>query len=120
MKRGKAYAFFDCKASKQEIEAELPLIRDITRTPSNLELSLTDDIGSVGTDPDLMPIIQEARDSGMKYALRAVNPNSDNRTTANELSTILNQTYQSHLYQKNEPFKGGITYKENGKYNFVA
>jgi len=39
---GKAYGFFDSKASKKEIEAELPTIRKLARTPSQLELSLVE------------------------------------------------------------------------------
>ena len=43
-KAGEAYAFFYCKASKPQVERELPLIRRIVGTPSELELSLTDDL----------------------------------------------------------------------------
>ena len=45
MEIGKAYAFFNCRASKEKIEAELPTIRDLVETPYGLELSLKE-----GTD----------------------------------------------------------------------
>ena len=46
-KTGKAYAFFDCKASKQSIEELLPHIRESVKTPNALELSLMEDIGTL-------------------------------------------------------------------------
>jgi len=42
-KTGKAYAFFDCRASKGKIERFLPVIREYIQTPKTLELSLTED-----------------------------------------------------------------------------
>ena len=39
-KIGKAYAFFNCKASKGDIEGELPFIREFVKTPNELELTL--------------------------------------------------------------------------------
>ena len=33
-KTGKAYAFFDCEASKGDIEKELPPIRECVETPN--------------------------------------------------------------------------------------
>ena len=37
---GKAYGFFDCDASIGEIEGKLPLIREVGKVPTELNLSL--------------------------------------------------------------------------------
>ncbi|MDP1729349.1 MAG: hypothetical protein Q8L27_04055 [archaeon] len=114
---GRAYAFFNCNASKAQIEAELPKIRQVTQTPSNLELTL-DNIEATQDDNELIALAKEAKEAGLKYALKAKYPKSTNKQTADELAGILNQTYQSPLYQPNEPFKGAIIYQEKGKYIF--
>ena len=36
---GTAYGFFNCRASKQEIEAELPTLRSLAQTPNQLGIS---------------------------------------------------------------------------------
>ena len=75
-------------------------------------------MNSLKVEPDLLPIPQEAKEAGMKYIMEATCPNATNRQTADELSAILNQAYQSPLYQKGEKFRGEIVYKENGEYLF--
>ena len=50
--KGEAYAFFDCNATKAQIEAELPGIRKAVKTPSGLEISLTDMNEFLGTQLD--------------------------------------------------------------------
>ena len=52
--------------------------------------------------------------------MEATYPTSTNEKTAEELSDILNQAYQSPLYSKGESFVGNITYKNKGKYIFLA
>lgn len=54
-KNGKAYGFFDCEASKEAIESELPEIRNLVQTPSQLELSLME-----GPNEDLRSIARAA------------------------------------------------------------
>jgi len=122
---GRAYGFFDCSASKEAIEAELPTIRRLVKTPSELELSLTEGMDGVRSfslllrgDLRLLSLIQEAEQSGMRYMLKADYPNESNRKTADELSSILNQAYQSPLYNKGETFRGEIVYEEDGMYVF--
>jgi hypothetical protein len=131
-KIGKAYAFFYCKASKKQIEAEIPPIRECVRTPSKLELSLTEGVYKfMGTrilgrkalvgepiDTQLRDIAKEAKESGMRYVLEAKYEGATNEQTADELSSILNQVYQSPLYQEGEEFRGGIVYQDMGKYIF--
>jgi len=117
-KVGKEYGFFYCNASKQEIETELPTIREMVRTPSQLELSLIESMDNMGGDERLTALAQEAKQDGINYILQAIYPNGTNRGTADEVASILNQAYQSPLYKAKEPFKGAIVYEENGEYVF--
>jgi hypothetical protein len=50
--------------------------------------------------------------------LQATYPNGTHKDTADEVASILNQAYQSPLYEAKEPFKGAIVYEENGGYVF--
>jgi hypothetical protein len=114
---GEAYAFFNCRASKGEIERELPDIRDAVKTPNQLELSLTEGINpEIFKHPELRSIAQDAKDAGIRYFMRASYRDASNKQTADELSSILNQAYQSPLYQDKEEFRGGIFFEENGHY----
>ena len=115
--QGQAYAFFDCDASKEIIESKMPILRRESQTPSDLELSLTDDLDSLKED-DLLSIVQEAKDSGMNYLLKATYPNATNKKTADELATMINMMYASPLYKPGEEFSGAIVYKEKDKYVF--
>lgn len=113
---GKAYAFFDCSASKIEIESLIPDIRRAVRTPSELELFLFQDFAELRGDSKLLDLVEEAKEAGMEYAMEAKYPNATNQKTADELACILNQIYQSDLFKKNENFRGGIFYEETRRY----
>jgi hypothetical protein len=118
-KTGRAYAFFNCRASKQEIEAEIPTIRELVQTPGELELSLTDNFKLKDfTDYKLRSIVKYAKKSGMNYLLTAKYPNATNKQTGDEVAGVLNQAYQSPLYQEGEQFSGAIVYKEMEDYIF--
>ena len=56
-KIGKAYAFFDCDASSEQIERSLPDIRDFVETPSDLELKLTEGASGLQLDDKLRQLI---------------------------------------------------------------
>ena len=116
-KSGEAYAFFDCSASKENIEEEIVDIRRVIGTPGGLELSLTEGINpNIFNHPELRTIAQEAKDAQIRYVLGAKYNGATNKQTADELSSVLNQAYQSPLYQDKERFVGGIFYKENEHY----
>ena len=131
-KYGNAYAFFDCRASKEQIEAELPTIRQCVKTPSNLELTLTDGpckfigldvLGKAAlagnpVDDQLRAIALEAKESGMRYVLQAKYEGATNRQAADEVASVLNQAYNSPLYGDKAEFRGGIVYQDKGKYIF--
>ncbi|PIN94379.1 hypothetical protein COU53_03775 [Candidatus Pacearchaeota archaeon CG10_big_fil_rev_8_21_14_0_10_30_48] len=117
-KTGKAYAFFNCEASKGDIEKELPSIRSCVKTPNALELSLMEGTDTLKGDAQLLQIAREAKEAGIKYVMEATYQNATNHQTADEVASILNQAYQSPLYQKGEQFRGEVVYKERGKYLF--
>ncbi|MFH1638627.1 MAG: hypothetical protein ABIB71_09435 [Candidatus Woesearchaeota archaeon] len=114
---GKAYGFFACKASKEEIESELPDIQKFAKTPSGLELSV-ECVGNLKGDNDFMAVARDAKDAGLNYVLEATYQGATNKETAYQLVTPLTLTYQSELYQKGEDFQGDIVYEENGQYKF--
>ena len=116
---GKAYGFFDCRASKEEIEAEIPTIRRLTNTPSKLELSLIESPSNLRGDSELMSIASQASESGIKYVLEGTYPSATNEQTAKEIVGVLNQVYQSPLYQEGEPFRGEIVYFDGAGYQFL-
>lgn len=64
---GKAYGFFHCRASQQEIEAELPFIRRLVNAPSQLELSLIEGVENLKGDSDLLALAKKA---GLRYVLK--------------------------------------------------
>jgi hypothetical protein len=120
--KGKAYAFFDCSASKENIEKELPSIRECVQTPNALELFLMETKENPNVSPlsdaELCAILDDAKEAGMTYFMEATYPNATNYQTAEELASILNQAYLSPLYKHGEQFRGEVVYKEKGKYIF--
>ena len=50
--------------------------------------------------------------------MEATYPNATNHQTADEVASVLNQAYQSPLYQKGEQFRGEVVYNERGRYVF--
>ena len=136
---GKAYAFFDCNASKGEIEAELPIIRSLSRTPSKLELSLkevknlgknrevdSDLLKYVGekeiypTFPsrfkDLMETAKPIKMTDLKYMIEAKYPDGTNEDTANELGDVMSGIYAE--YGNDEPFNVAVVAKIDGEFLF--
>ncbi len=112
---GRAYGFFDCKASKAEIEGVMPAIRKYASTPQKVDISIYDDMSRIQGDQYLMGIAKKA---GMKYAMEVSYPDADNRKTADEAAAVLNQAYQTPLFDEGEPFRGEIVFEENGNYVF--
>ena len=115
-KTGEAYAFFDCNASYAQINAEIPTIRKLVQAPNHLELTLMEGFDNIGGDSKILEIAREAKDAGLKYTFQARYPNATNKQTADEVAGILNQAYQSPLYENAEPFRGGVFYKQGAEY----
>ena len=128
-KAGKAYAFFYCDAPKQKIEDAFPELREAARTPSKLELSLTEGVHKFlgekvlavnPIDTQLGIIAREAKESGMRYVMEATCEGESNKKTADEVADILGAAYQSHLYhpENKQPFRGAVVYREGNEYVF--
>ena len=136
---GKAYGFFDCNASKEEIEVELSTIRKIDKIPSKLELSLmevNDLEKSRAVDPGLLQFIRQneiyatfpskykdliktakpIKMTDLKYVIAAAYPNARNEEAANELGDVMNRIYRR--YGNGEPFNVAIACKIDGEYLF--
>jgi len=131
-KYGKAYAFFDCSASKAEIENELPKARHYAEVPSELELSLTEGTENLSADRETRRALEFAKDYSLnrlpedirkdagpvtyRYALTAKLPNATNQAAANKLNNIMNLLYGKQLYPPGEEFFGEIVYEDKGRY----
>lgn len=95
---GEALAVFHCRAPIEQVAQEIPYIREVVRTPRRLRLE----------------IAEKDRD----YILRARATSMANSQVADEVADIINQAYQSPLYEENEPFFGRIMYREDGTNNY--
>ena len=113
---GRAYGVFDCRASNDRIEAEMPSIRRYVRTPSDLDLCLTEGPENLRGDTEVRAIARHAQRQGVRYALEAKCPGATNRGTADEIAAVLDQAYQSPLFDDGEPFRGAIVYRGNRGY----
>ena len=137
---GQSYAFFDCKASKEAIQAELPALRRVARTPESLELSLNEvgELGAVQVDEGLLRFIDQKgiyptfpsnyRDQmktakpikmrDLKYTIQANYPGANNEQAAMELSQVMNGIYSE--FGNNEPFNVAIVGQADagGEYSF--
>ena len=67
-------------------------------------------------DIKLLKLAEKAKEANIKYIIEATYPHNSHKKTADELSAVLNQAYQSPLYQDGEEFRGWIFYKEKGRY----
>jgi len=137
-KIGKAYGFFDCDASKEEIEREIPSLRHDARNPRGLQLLLHEGISELQLDKALTEKIQYPDDyriksskfnkqdydeeeekplSEMKYVLEANYEGASNEKTAGELGDLLNCIH--YEFNKDQNFlRGAVLYEKNGEYLF--
>lgn len=116
---GEAYAFFNCSSNYEVITEELPKIRKAIGTPSDLELTLIEGPENLTTkDEGLKEIIRQAMKIPLRYVLKGLQKEVSNRNVSDELSSILNQAYESPSYSEEEEFLGEVVYKENRAYKF--
>lgn len=128
---GRAYAFFDCDASKADVEDEIVKARYYAETPSNLELSLTEGEENLNGDADFINALAAAKKSSLsrlpksqrednpvsyRYALKAKLADETNLATANKLKNIMNLLYGKKLYTQGEEFFGEIVYQRGDRY----
>jgi len=134
---GKAYGFFDCDATKEEIEREIPSLRHDARNPKGLQLLLHEGISELQFDKALTEKIQYPDDyriksskfnkqdyeeedkplSKMKYVLEANYEGASNENTASEVGDLLN-VFHYEFNKDQSFFRGAVIYKENGEYLF--
>lgn len=112
---GRAYGFFDCRATRPEIESYLPAIRTAVRSPPELRLSLIPTT-NLRAGTALRTIASRAESEGARYTLGTSCAGTTNRIAADEAAAVLNQAYQSPLFRKAEAFHGDIVFKEGGRY----
>ena len=134
-KVGKAYAFFDCDASKQKIEKFEPQIRSEAKTPKCLQMLLNEGISGLQLDKTLAEQIQYPDDyrvmssegikqgyteerrplASMKYVLVANYRGASNEDVANELGDVINVIHRK--FNKDQGiFSGAVVYEKNGEY----
>lgn len=120
MTDGQAVGFFDCNASAQQLRAELPSILRMTRAPSSLELRLVEGPENAQGDKQTEALGREAANAGIRYALQARLPGANNKRTVGEVTTTLNQAYQTQLYEEGEQFRGGAFYQDNNSEEYYS
>ncbi len=114
--------FLQTRASKQDILAQLPHIRHMTQTPNQLELTLTEGVDHLPVQGDsaLRALVGQAKHAGMNYVLQARYRGATGKETAGKLAAVVNQAYQSPLYQKDEPFRGELAFPAGKGYVLAA
>ncbi|HLC74038.1 MAG TPA: hypothetical protein VJH20_05385 [Candidatus Nanoarchaeia archaeon] len=115
---GKAYGFFDCGASKEEIERVVAYHRsDFERyqVPSTLELSLQDTRALRG-DPDLMAEVGMAEKAGLNYVLQGTYGDATNLQAGLQLSALFNHLDRSSLFERGHELRAEVVYKDRGEY----
>ncbi|MBI2107026.1 hypothetical protein HYT57_03505 [Candidatus Woesearchaeota archaeon] len=118
-KVGKAYGFFGCSASRQEIEAELSLPAVRRNVPKELELSLMEDMnhlmglsGVINVDG----LLQFARRFDAQYMVEATYPDATNEKTSGELQALLINLSNSLFCHTPEHIQGKVVYEVGGRY----
>ena len=138
---GKAYAFFDCNAPKEEVE------RELSQIPHSLELYLSQgeaplfqkyqrssplgealqkarvDITYNSSDPKTKDVkiaeCNAAKNREFNYVIEAYSTDKDNADVGRELGHVTNSLYTSPLYKKRESIRSSITAEIDGEYLFV-
>jgi len=138
---GKAYAFFDCDAPKEEVE------RELSQIPNSLELSLSQGEAplfqkylrnsSLGKALEIARsyITYSCKDHRSKeakiaecnavknrefnYVIEAYSLNKSNADVGLELGQVMNGLYTSSLYKKGENLRASVAAEIEGEYLFV-
>src|SRR3989344_9483152 len=119
MTKGKAFGFFECTAPFIIVGEEIFCIKKINQLPQSLELLLMEGLRHLN-DQHLAQRIREflLKENPdilhCRYLLEVGYPNHSNKETANENAAILNQLYNTPLFEHEESFAGEIVYEENG------
>ena len=127
MGKGRAYGFVHCDALKEEVQREMPALKEAGKI-SNLEIIVIDTLDLLRFERDevsrkdiesLAYFIESANDNDLNYVLRATISEQSNKEVARKLSHLLMQTSQSYLNRLSEIW-GKVIYKnENGIFCFL-
>lgn len=132
---GRAYAFFDCDASKEEIEGEIPGIRGYVKTSKRLEMVLHEGISGLQFDERLSEQLQHPDDyrvmlsarkrqpyepeerplASLKYVLVASGQGISNERVASELGDVMSGIHYT-LDKDPSLFRGAVIYEKEGEY----
>lgn len=63
-----------------------------------------------------MMLPAKQKQQALRYAPLVRYPGATSKSAADEAAAIMNQAYQSPLYQKGEPFRGEIVFKRGAEY----
>lgn len=120
MEIGTAYGFFHSEALKEEIERELPSLKEAGKI-SNLEVTLIEtadllefekDVGSEENPKSLAYFIESSSSNHLDYVLKGTLKGKTNLETARQVSHLLMQMNQSYLNRLGELW-GNVLYKED-------
>ena len=134
-KIGRAYAFFDCDASREQIDNSMPQLRHDAKTPEGLQTLLHEGTSELQLDNILSELIQYPDDyrvmskerikkpfeeerrslASMKYVLVGDYKGACNKEVASELGDIMNLISYG-LNTDSDVFRGAVVYEKDGDY----
>jgi len=114
MDKGKAYAFFSCSTSKEEIQEGIEKERGHCKISEELEVILEETKNLKG-DSDLMETAKKPEIRKMNYVIEASYPGKGNIDAANQLAIMMITYYNIRIF-KEELHSKTIRYKRGGKY----
>ncbi len=118
---GEAYSFFHCDTSREQIKMTLPRVRELTQTPSELELYLYegDEIfKKLEGNTKLTGMSEDIKEAGINYLLHGYYPTQTNKQTADELAAVMINLYGSGIFADDNKFARAIVYKDKNEYVF--
>ncbi len=123
----KVYGLFDCQASKGDIRKELLDIFDDFQVPESTRWFLKE-VRELKTSSNLASFLRENEAFDMppqgltptklidlNYVIEFPDPVKSPEYTIRLMDDILSQLYMSSLYNKGDPFRGGVVSENNGK-----
>lgn len=117
-KTGEAYGFLKYGGKIEDILKYIPAVRNSALTPPELSLTIIEGAENLETKSDsgLAELVELAKGANLNYVFRANLPGKDNAETAGELGDMINQLYQTPLYQEGQEFCAEIAYKNGDEY----
>lgn len=116
MTSGIGYAFFACRSHDvRDISETVGTAWGLTGQLPTATIDLRDarvsDISEL-LEPGAHEYAALAAEANLPYVLRMTSPNATGRAVADEIGGVLNQLYNTHLYEEGEEFRGEIVYRD--------